>query len=425
MSATRRPTPGAGQTTAAASARGSSRRRPASTLAPLSIILLGALMLVAAPPAVAAQGPVGLGRADRFAVLAASGITNTGSTTITGDIGTFPTPSMTGFGSVTLTGANQADNAVTQGAKIDLVTAYDDAFGRTPATDVPVELGGTTRLAGVYTSPTFGLTGTLTLDAKGNADAMFIFQAGSTLITEVNSDVLLINGADPCHVVWQVGSSATFKTGTDMVGDVLAQTSISAQGGATFKGRLLARTGAVTLINNTITNGTCAPPDTSDTSDTSTPTTVATTTPTTVTTTPTTVATTTPTTVGPTPTTVGPTPTTDGSTTRAPLVSVSSLPAKPRADTPAIPGVPVPTTVRPASVTPGVPLTTTVQTDLTSSGGPAVPLRSTPSTPSTPSLPRTGVPILGPFAMGLALMVLGTAALVAGRRRRPVQDGPG
>ena len=110
-------------------------------------------MFLGAPSAYAAQGPVGLGTADSFAVLAGSGITNTGPTTITGDVGTFPTPSETGFGSITLNGTNHDGDAVTQGAKNDLVGAYNDAAGRTPVTNVPVELGGSTLLAGVYTSP--------------------------------------------------------------------------------------------------------------------------------------------------------------------------------------------------------------------------------------------------------------------------------
>ena len=205
----------------------------------------------------AAQAPVGLGTATSFAVLAGSGITNTGPTTITGDVGTFPTPSETGFGSITLTGTNHAGDAVTQGAKNDLVSAYDNAAGRTPVTNVPVELGGSTLNAGVYTSPTLGLTGTLTLDGQGNANAVFIFQAGSTVITAPNSRVLLINGANACNVVWQLGSSATFDTGTQFVGNVLAHTSITADTGATFQGRLLARVGAVTLDTNTITRPTC------------------------------------------------------------------------------------------------------------------------------------------------------------------------
>ncbi len=216
-----------------------------------------AVGLVGAGPAAAAQAPVGLGRATSFAILAGSGITNTGSTTITGDVGSFPTPSQTGFETVTLNGANHGGNAVTQGAKDDLVTAYNDAAGRLPRTNVATELGGSRLLEGVYASPTLGLTGTLTLDAEGRTDAVFIFQAESTLITATNSRVDLVNGADPCNIYWQVGSSATFGTGTQFAGDTLALTSISAGTGATFRGRLLARNGAVTLDTNTINRGGC------------------------------------------------------------------------------------------------------------------------------------------------------------------------
>jgi hypothetical protein len=228
-------------------------------VAALALILLSAAVFVARPT-YAAQGPVGLGTAASFAVLAGSGITNTGLTTITGDVGTFPTLSETGFGSMRLNGTDHGGDAVTQGAKSDLVDAYTDAVGRKPVTNVAGNLGGSTLLAGVYASPSFGLAGTLTLDAKGSPDAEFIFQAGSTVIAESNSRVLLLNGADPCHVVWQVGSSATFQTGARFIGDVLAHASITAQSGATIQGRLLARDGAVTLDANTITKANCAAP---------------------------------------------------------------------------------------------------------------------------------------------------------------------
>ena len=220
--------------------------------------LLGASALFAGAAGAAASGPVGLGTAGSFAILAGAGITNTGPTTITGDVGTFPTTTRTGFSSVTLNGTDHGGDAVTQGAKDDLVTAYDDAAGRTPATPHATQLGGSTLLAGVYANPTFGITGTLTLDGAGVADSQWVFQMSETLITEVDSRVRLVNGANPCNVVWQVGSSATFKNRSAFAGDVLAYTSITAQGSATFRGRLLARNGAVTLDTNTVTNATCS-----------------------------------------------------------------------------------------------------------------------------------------------------------------------
>jgi hypothetical protein len=225
----------------------------------VTILLLGLLLFATctiATKGVLAAGPttVLLGTAADFSVLAGSGITNTGPTTIYGDVGTFPTPSETGFDTVTIIGTNHAGDAVTQGAKIDLVTAYNDAAGRTPVTTIGTELGGTTQVPGVYNSAagTFGITGTLTLDGQGDPNAVFIFQMESTLITASASVVLLTNGAHACNVFWQVGSSATIGTYSSFVGTILALTSITVTTGATVDGRVLARNGAVTLDSNTI-----------------------------------------------------------------------------------------------------------------------------------------------------------------------------
>ena len=208
-----------------------------------------------------AAGPttVGLGSATNFAILAGSGITNTGSTIITGDVGTYPTPSETGFGSVTLNGTNQAGDTLTQGAKTDLTNAYIDAAGRTPVSTIPTELGGSTLTPGVYNSSagTFGITGTLTLDGQGDPNAVFIFQMASTLITASASNIVLTGSANSCNVFWQVGSSATLGTTSHLVGSVLALTSITADTSATVDGRLLARNGAVTLDTNTVTRPAC------------------------------------------------------------------------------------------------------------------------------------------------------------------------
>ncbi|WP_081887966.1 ice-binding family protein [Verrucomicrobium sp. BvORR034] len=204
---------------------------------------------------------VDLGTADSFAVLAGSGISNTGPTTIVGDIGTHPNPAITNGGSITLTGTNHADDAVTAQAKIDLVTAYNNAAGLAPTGTITAgTLGGLTLVAGVYNDGGFslGLTGTLTLDAQGNPDAVWVFQTGSTLITASNSSVVIINGGQACHIFWQVGSSATLGTNSTFQGNVLALTSITATTGASVTGRLLARNGAVTLDTNEIIKAICA-----------------------------------------------------------------------------------------------------------------------------------------------------------------------
>jgi hypothetical protein len=209
-----------------------------------------------------AAGPtsVGLGTADNFAVLAGTGITNTGATTISGDVGSYPTTSQTGFASVVLTGTNHRGDAVTQGAKSDLTTAYNDAFGRTPVTTVTHTLGGQTLVGGVYNAGgfTLGLTGTLTLDGQNDPNSVWIFQATSDLITKSSSSVVFINGAQPCNVFWQVTSSATLGSGSRFAGTILALQSITMDSGVTVTGRALARNGNVTLINDTITRATCS-----------------------------------------------------------------------------------------------------------------------------------------------------------------------
>ena len=230
----------------------------------------------------AVQPKVDLGLASSFAVLAGSGITNTGPTTASGsagaNFGSSPTGTFTGDVQVTTTGTKYTavDAAVTS-AKVDLTTAYNDAAGRTPATTVTADLGGQTLTTGVYKSASsLAVTGTLTLDAENDPNAVFIFQAGSTLTSASSARIALVNGADACNVFWQVGSSATFGTDTVFVGHVMALTSITANTRATFQGQLLARNGAVTLDTNTITNNVCATAASATPSTSATPTTSAT-----------------------------------------------------------------------------------------------------------------------------------------------------
>lgn len=227
-----------------------------------------------------AETPVGLGSTSNFAVLAGSGITNTGPTTISGtaggDMGSSPTGTFTGDTLVTTTGTKYtAVDSVVTAAQTALTTAYNDAAGRTSTATVSADLGGQTLVSGVYTSASsLALTGNLVLDGAGDPNAVFIFQAGSTLTTASASSISFINGAQACNVFWQVGSSATFGTSSTFAGHVFALTSITATTGATFDGQLLARNGAVTLDTNTITNNVCAaaPTPTVTATDTATPT---------------------------------------------------------------------------------------------------------------------------------------------------------
>jgi cell division septation protein DedD len=258
-------------------------RRPKAgsvVAASIAVLTVGGLLVAASAGAQAATS-VGLGTVGSFAVIAGAGITNTGPTTTTGDIGTFPTTSITGLASMTVNGTNQAGDAVTQSAKNDLVTAYDSAAGQGPTVPISGELGGMTLVSGVYNSASsLGLTGTLTLDAAGNPNSVFVFQAGSSLTTASGSQVALINGAQACNVFWQVGSSATLGTGSAFRGTVMALTSITLTTGATVDGRVLARNGAVTLDTNTITRSTCSTSTPATASAVATPTASATPTPT-------------------------------------------------------------------------------------------------------------------------------------------------
>ena len=241
----------------------------------LPIFLIAASVSLAAPP------PVNLGTADGFAVLAGQAITNTGPTTITGDVGLHPGSGPTGFGSVTLNGTLHDADAVALQAKNDLVTAYNTAAGSLPVSTIATELGGQILTAGVYDSAsgTFEITGTVTLDAEGDPDAVFVFLTDSTLITHTASVVSIINSGQACNVFWQVGSSATLDTTSTFRGNILALTSITLVTGAMVDGRVLARNGSVTLDSNTITRAVCdtAPPPTTTTSTAAT-TTLATTT---------------------------------------------------------------------------------------------------------------------------------------------------
>ncbi|HEV2636054.1 MAG TPA: ice-binding family protein [Actinocrinis sp.] len=224
------------------------------------LAVTSAIVLSSAPQAQAAQAPVGLGTATSFAVLAGTTVTNTGPTTISGDLGVSPGSAVTGFPPGTVNnGVIHAADAVALQAQNATTTAYNDAAGRTPSTAVSGDLTGQTLVAGVYKSTSsLGLTGTVTLDAQGDPNAVFVFDAVSTLITGSASNVALINGAQACNVFWQVGSSATLGTNSNISGTLLALTSISATTGAVVNGRLLARNGAVTLDDNTITRSDCS-----------------------------------------------------------------------------------------------------------------------------------------------------------------------
>jgi hypothetical protein len=217
--------------------------------------------MVAVPTASAAQPPVGMGTAAPFAILGGQSISNTGPSVISGSVGLSPgnASSITGFPpGLVINGTQHAADAVALQAQTDLTTAYNSAAGRTPVTVESADLGGQNLVAGVYKgTSSLSLTGTVTLDGQNNTNAVFIFQAGSTLVTASSSTVRLINGAQWCNVFWQVGSSLTLGTGSTFVGTAMALTSATLTTAATVEGRILARNGSVTLDTNTFTQPAC------------------------------------------------------------------------------------------------------------------------------------------------------------------------
>jgi hypothetical protein len=223
----------------------------------VALVLVGTVV-VQGSNAAAAPTAVGLGTAGSFAVLAGSTITNTGPTTITGDIGLSPGTAFTGDTTVTTSGTIHTADAVALRAQNDLTTAYNTAAAAKPPTAISADLVGKTLKPGVYNSASsVALSGVLTLDAAGDPNAVWIFQAGSTLITASGSRVAMLNGAQACNVYWQVGSSATLGTGSTFKGTILALTSITLTTAAKVDGGVLARNGAVTMDTNTITRSAC------------------------------------------------------------------------------------------------------------------------------------------------------------------------
>jgi ice-binding like protein/Big-like domain-containing protein len=212
----------------------------------------------------AGQGPIDLGAATNFAVLAQATVTNAGATMVNGDIGLSPGVSVTGFPPGTINGTIQIGNPPAVAANASLTTAYAAAVAVPVGTVISGDLGGQILPPGVYTAAA-ALTiasGNLTLDAQGDANAVWIFQIGSTLVTTATvGNVILANGAQASNVFWQVGSSATIGTNTTFQGTILADTSITVTTGDTLNGRALGgavvASGAVTLDTNIFTLPAC------------------------------------------------------------------------------------------------------------------------------------------------------------------------
>jgi len=212
------------------------------------------------------QAPVNLRSLSTFAAVAGAGLTNSnsgGQTTLNGDVGLSPTATCLGDGSPCsaldpkINGTLYANDpaGIAAKAKADLVSAYNDAAGRPPGT-VENDLSGMKLPPGVYTSGStmsIAVSGVLTLDAQGDANAVWIFQVGSSLTVNKSAQVLLINGAKAANVFWAVAASSTIGSNASFKGSVLAVVSNSVGTLSVVEGRLLCETGQITLLSNTVT----------------------------------------------------------------------------------------------------------------------------------------------------------------------------
>jgi hypothetical protein len=201
-----------------------------------------------------AQTAVVLGTAAPFAVLGANSITSAGATTITGDIGTSPGSTITGFPPGTITGTQHAGDATAATARTDTITAFDTTKALTGAVGLRGDIGGLTLRPGLYKSTT-DLTITsanLTLDAGGDATAVFIFQINGDLTVAATRSIILTNGATAANVFWVVSGTVNLGSTSTFVGTILADRSVTMGNSAALTGRILSRANTVSLDTNTI-----------------------------------------------------------------------------------------------------------------------------------------------------------------------------
>lgn len=258
----------------------SARRIPLGTLVALllSVALSASTFASVGLASPLAQTAPTLGAAASFAVLGSTTVTNTGPTTVTGNLGVSPGSAVTGFPPGLVAGGTiHAADALAASARADTTTAYTNLAGQTCPVGNDLsgqDLGGLTLTAGVYCfSSSAQLTGTLTLNAQSNPNAVFIFNVVSALTTASGSSVLMTNRGSPCNVFWRIGSSAVLGTTTRFLGNILALTDIDLLTGASVSGRALARNGAVRMDTNVVSAAACnvTPTATPEPRDTDTP----------------------------------------------------------------------------------------------------------------------------------------------------------
>jgi hypothetical protein len=223
-------------------------------IALLSLNGLVAGQLMGSPRAYAGGSAVALGSAGSYSVLGATGVTSTGVSDLSGDVGVSPASSIVGFPPGIVGGHIHAGDLPAAQAQGDLQLAYNDASGRTPNSSFAGDLNGQIFTPGVYdTAVALALTGTLTLDGQGDPNAVFVFQVDAALNTAAASTVSLINGARASNVFWQVKRAAGIGADASFSGTIMAAGAVTVGAGADLTGGALSTSGTVTLATNTIT----------------------------------------------------------------------------------------------------------------------------------------------------------------------------
>jgi hypothetical protein len=218
---------------------------------------------------------VSLGSAATFAVLGGSEVRNMpgniegrpkAHTVLNGDLGVIPGnpfgKSIIGFPPGVVHGLTYARDAVAAKAHADLATAYTNVSARHDPIAIPADIGGMTITPGLYAPVlSLGITGNVKLDGQNNPNSVFVFQIGSTLTTSVGSKIILTNDANACNIFWQVGSSAEINAGSRFMGTIMANDSVSLGERSRVRGRVLAKSGTVTLVDDAIGFSPVAEPD--------------------------------------------------------------------------------------------------------------------------------------------------------------------
>lgn len=205
----------------------------------IALLLIVLIQLVVVPPsqkAYAATDP-GLGAAASFSVLGATSVTNTGTTTLSGDVGVSPGTSITDGGVLNVGGATHNNDSTAIQAHSDVGTTHGNLMGQGATGSIGPALDALVLTTGVYDIGAGRLNGgVLTLNGPG----VYIFRASSDFTS--SGSISLTNGARACDVYWDVDTLATIN-GSSFVGTIIAGTGVHFGNGVSLNGRALARGG--------------------------------------------------------------------------------------------------------------------------------------------------------------------------------------